>query len=131
MAIEPAYLVYDGACPFCASFARLARLRASVGPVHLLNARDDHAVVARLWADGYDLNEGMAFVWAGQVFHGDAALQQIALLSTRSGPLNALNAMLFRDPRRARWLYPALRAVRNAAVRWRGVGALRAPVGPA
>lgn len=129
METPPAYLVHDGACPFCASFARLARLRACIGTVKILNAREEHPVVARLWAEGYDLDQGMAFVRAGQVFHGEAALQQIATLSSPVGPLNALNAVLLRDSGRARRLYPLLRALRDAALRWRGAGPLRAPAG--
>jgi len=112
----PAYVVYDGECPFCTSFAKLVRLREAVGPVELVNARDDHPVVRRLERDGYDLDEGMAFVWREEVFHGDAAVQRLALLSSPVGPFNRLNRWIFSDAARTRALYPWLRAGRNAAL---------------
>src|SRR5690606_25765599 len=39
-------IVYDGDCPFCTSYIRLLRIRDAAGPVRLVNAREDHDVVA-------------------------------------------------------------------------------------
>ena len=117
---EPAYVVYDGECPFCTSFVKLVRLRETLGPVELVNARTAHPVVERLRHAGFDLNEGMAFVHQGVVHHGDEAVHRLALLSTPVGPFNAMNRWVFESPARARALYPFLRAGRNAALKLLG-----------
>jgi hypothetical protein len=39
------------------------------------------------------------------------------MLSSRSSLFNRINAAIFRSPQLSRWLYPGLRAGRNAALR--------------
>ncbi|MEM6634443.1 MAG: DCC1-like thiol-disulfide oxidoreductase family protein [Pseudomonadota bacterium] len=113
-------IVYDGECPFCANYVAMSRLRDSVGPVRLVNAREPSDEVTRLQAEGYDLNEGMAIIEGTRVYHGAACLARIAALSTASGAFNRLNSWLFRSPRVASMLYPFLRAGRNATIWIRG-----------
>ena len=109
-------LVYDGACPFCDNYARLVRLRRGVGDLVLVDARGGDPLVAELAAQGFDVDEGMALLLDGRVHHGDKALHRLALLGTRSDLFNRLNHRIFRSPRLARLLYPALRCGRNAAL---------------
>jgi len=120
MSGEPAYVVYDGECPFCTSFVKLVRLKQTIGPVELVNARDAHPVVERLKREGYDLDEGMALVMNGEVFHGDECIHRLALLSSPVGPFNAFNRWVFSSPARSRILYPYLRAGRNLALKLLG-----------
>lgn len=124
-AADPMLIVYDGECPFCSAYVRMLRLRDAAGPVALVDARGGHPAVAMLRARGYDLDEGMALVegfatGAPRVAHGQDCINRLALMTTRSGAFNRLNAAVFRSERRARALYPVMRAGRNAALRLLG-----------
>ncbi len=110
-------IVYDGDCPFCARYVRMLRLQAAVGPVRLVNARDDHPSVDRLRTEGYDLNEGMALIDGEDIHFGDDCMHRLALMSTGSGLFNRINATIFRHRALARVLYPILRTGRNATLR--------------
>ena len=117
---DGAVLVYDGECPFCSRYVALVRLREALGPVRLMNARDGGPVVESLVAAGYDLDEGMVLIWRGRIYHGDACIHLLALLSTPSGAFNRINAAVFRSERASRLLYPILRSGRNATLRLLG-----------
>lgn len=110
-------VVYDGECPFCARFAAWQRLKDSVGPVSLHNARVESELVSALWAEGFDLNEGMVLIWNDQVFFGDDCVNRLALLSSGSGLFNKLNSVLFRSSRVSALMYPMLRAGRLAVLK--------------
>lgn len=114
------YLIYDGQCPFCSEFVRLSRFRAAVGPVRLIDARDDTPEVREARADGFDLDDGMVLHLDGRDYHGAACLNRIALLSSDSGVFNRLNRALFRSPTVSAIAYPVLRAGRNATLRIMG-----------
>lgn len=120
-------IVYDGECPFCSAYVRLVRLREAAGPIELIDARSDHPLVAELKRRGMDLDQGMAMRIGDELIHGDAVMHRIALMSGPSGRLNRVNAWIFRSPRRARLLYPPLRAMRNLTLRLLG----RRRIGPA
>lgn len=109
-------LIYDGECPFCARFAKMLRLNAAAGRVALVNARQDHPSVKRVIAEGYDLDQGMAMIWAGDIYHGEACLNRLALMTTPSGVFNRLTAWLFRSKRLSALAYPVLVRLRNAAL---------------
>lgn len=114
-------IVYDGDCPFCSAYVAMLRLRDAAGPVTLLDARTpDHPLIARIHAEGLDLDDGMAVDYAGRLWHGDAAMTLLASLTTPSGPFNRASAWAFRSPLRARLLYPPLRAGRNLTLRLLG-----------
>jgi predicted DCC family thiol-disulfide oxidoreductase YuxK len=111
-----ALIVYDGQCPFCSRYVRLIRLRQSVGPVELLDARQNGPAVAEINAAGVDLNEGMALKLGDRWHYGDECVHMLALLSTPSTMFNKLNGAVFRSRPTARLLYPVLRAGRNLAL---------------
>lgn len=113
---QTTYIVYDGECPFCSRFVTMLRLREAVGNVELVDARSDHPVVGRVRAAGFDLDEGMALVQGEQIWHGDECMHRLALMTTRSGVFNRLNAAVFSSPTASRLLYPILRAGRNATL---------------
>jgi predicted DCC family thiol-disulfide oxidoreductase YuxK len=108
-------VVYDGACPFCAGYTRLYRLRQAVGRVRLVDARGADPVLAEL--PPLDLDQGMAVRWQGEWFHGAAALHLLALLGSDSGLFNRVNRLLFARPRLGRALYPWLVAGRRLTLR--------------
>ena len=114
------YVIYDGECPFCSAYVRMVRLREAAGAVHLLDAREPHPVVDEVRALGYDFDEGMALKIGDAIYHGDECVHQLAMMSGSSGALNRLHFWIFKDPKRAKLLYPYLRAGRNAALRLLG-----------
>ncbi|MBL8584496.1 MAG: hypothetical protein JNL61_20015 [Rhizobiaceae bacterium] len=61
----------------------------------------------------------------GAFYYGDACLNRLALLSTRSGAFNRLTAWSFSNPSLARLAYPVLRGGRNLALWLLGRGRLR------
>ena len=113
-------IVYDGECPFCASYLKLLRLRDAAGPVRLVDARSDDPAVQRVREAGFDLDEGMALIDAETIWHGEDCINRIALMSTPSGLFNRINATVFRSPRASKALYPVLRGGRNLALRLMG-----------
>jgi predicted DCC family thiol-disulfide oxidoreductase YuxK len=117
---EAITIVYDGECPFCASYVKLLRLRDAAGPVRLVDARSDDPAVGRVRDAGFNLDQGMALVDGETIWHGDDCLNRIALMSTPSGMFNRINAAVFRSPRASKALYPMLRGGRNLALRLMG-----------
>lgn len=118
-------IIYDGECPFCAAYVRMTRLRDSAGPVRLIDARSDAPEVGEARAAGLDLDRGMVVKLDGRLYHGDAAMTALALLTTPSGGFNRLMRSLFRRPTLARVLYPPMVAGRNMTLRLLG----RRPIG--
>ena len=117
---DPTLIVYDGECPFCSNYIKFMRLRDSIGPVELIDAREGGEVVGQLAALGYDLDEGMALRLHGQWFHGADCVNRLALLSGKSNFANKMNAILFSSPLIAKASYPFLRFGRNMTLRLLG-----------
>ncbi|HVK99929.1 MAG TPA: DUF393 domain-containing protein [Dongiaceae bacterium] len=107
------WIAYDGECPFCSAYIRMVRLREAVGPVTLINVRDDVAVYRELVDQGFDMDEGMVLKMNGRYFYGADAIHAISLLSSPSGLFNRINAMIFRSKGLSTILYPVLKAGRR------------------
>jgi predicted DCC family thiol-disulfide oxidoreductase YuxK len=122
MSDESALIIYDGECIFCQNYARLVRLKESVGAVDLVDARSGDPRVARYRRLGFDLDEGMLFVWRGKVHHGADAVHVLAGLSSRSTWFNRLNRAIFSSPAATTALYPLLKLGRRATLFLRGKG---------
>ena len=117
---DATWLIYDGECPFCSAYVKFMRLKQSVGPVRLIDAREGGPEVDSVRAQGLDLNEGMVFHYGGRFYHGADALNILALLSGGRSWFNKLNARLFRSPTVSRVAYPFLRGGRNTVLRLLG-----------
>lgn len=122
---DAAYLIYDGQCPFCTRYARLARLRATLGELRIINARDGGPEVEAAKATGLRIDDGMVLRLEGSFYHGADCLNRLALLSSRSDLFNRFTYAVFRHERLARFLYPILRAGRNLVLKILG----RKPIG--
>jgi predicted DCC family thiol-disulfide oxidoreductase YuxK len=115
------YVVYDGECPFCRNYVRLANLRAAGTAVELVDAREMDPIALECAKRGFDLDEGMVVILEGRFYHGGDAVNRIALISSSSGIINTVNRWIFRHPGLSRLLYPGLRACRNFTLRVLGV----------
>lgn len=120
MSQDPALIIYDGDCIYCQNYVRLVRLRDAVGPVELIDARSGDSRVKTYWDRGFDLDEGMLFVYKGVVHHGAEALNVMAALSSRSSVANRLNALAFSNRTVARLSYPLLKLGRRLTLLARG-----------
>lgn len=120
LAEAPALIIYDGDCIFCQNYTRLLKLREAVGSVELVDARSDDPRVKHYWRRGYDLNEGMLFVYKDQVHHGAAAINVLASLSSSSSTFNRVNRAIFSSIWMSRLLYPILKGGRRLTLILRG-----------
>lgn len=120
-----AYLIYDGECPFCSQYVRMARLRAVLGEMRLIDARDGGHEVKDARDRGFILDEGFILNIDGRYYSGADCIHMLALMSSRSNVFNKLTHAVFKNERRSRVLYPLLRAGRNTLLRLTG----RQPMG--
>lgn len=117
---DPILLVYDKQCPACDFYCMLARIRANVGDLQLVDAREGGAVMEEITAAGLDIDEGMVLKVGEQLYYGADAIHVLSLMSTRTGIFNRLAYWSFRSQRTARILYPALRTMRNLLLKLLG-----------
>ncbi len=117
-------IIYDGECPFCSRYVRFLRLKETVGPVDLIDARSDDPTVKQVRDAGFDLNGGMALIDGENIYWGDECINRLALMSTASGVFNRVNAVIFKSPALSKALYPILVFGRNSTLRLLG----RAPL---
>ena len=112
------WLVYDGDCPFCATAAKMYRIKQAVGALHIVDAREAAGtpLMNEIAARGFNLNQGIAVKLSGQLYHGVDALNLLAMIGSSHGWLNRLNVTLFRSKAVTRFCYPAMKAVRNMAL---------------
>jgi predicted DCC family thiol-disulfide oxidoreductase YuxK len=114
------WVIYDQECPFCSRFVMLYRLRENGQRVHLINARSDHPLVAKVRALRLDLNEGMVVRWRGHFHYGAEAMHLLATLASDRSAFNRINRVVFAHPTSARLLYPWLVRGRKLTLRLLG-----------
>lgn len=117
---ESALIIYDGDCIFCQNYARYVRLREAVGKVELLDARSRDPRLSTYWQRGYDLNEGMLFVYKGKAYYGSDAVHVLAGLSSPISWFNRLNRTIFSNRAASAVLYPLLKIGRRLTLFARG-----------
>ncbi len=121
------YFVYDGECPICQAGASMFTVKQAVGQVQTVDARTEkhHPVMQEIYEAQLDLDEGMVIKYEGELYQGDEALHHMARLGADDNVLNAINNRLFASRTFARLSYPSMRAVRNVALKLKGVGRIR------
>lgn len=118
--LSGSFVVYDGECVFCQNYVQFVRLRNTIGPVELIDARSGDPRVKAVEREGLDLDEGMVFVWNGRIFHGEAAVHVLAGLSSDLTFASRLNRKIFSNRVLARIFYPALKFGRRITLLARG-----------
>lgn len=106
--------MYDGDCPLCSAYVSRMRLQKAAGRLQLVDARQEPELVEQLQRQGYRLDDGLLLSVNHQYFHGPAAMNMLALMSSRSGWFNRFNYRVFRSGRMAKLLYPTLVSGRRA-----------------
>jgi predicted DCC family thiol-disulfide oxidoreductase YuxK len=110
---ERIFLVYDKLCPACDFYCNLARVRADVGELELVDAREGGPVMAEITAAGLDIDQGMVLKVGGTLYYGSDAIHALSLMSTRAGVFNRVTYRCFKSKTVSRVLYPVLRSIRN------------------
>ena len=103
-------LLYDGECPMCSAFARVADA-AEAGQLKKVDARQDSILRAQATAAGMDLDYGIVVEHGGVLYYGADALTYLATMEHRSLTLKLLY-LPFRSQLFSRWFYPVLVRVR-------------------
>lgn len=107
-----AKIFYDGECPFCTRYVGLINLREAVGPVDLVDLRENADLRDTLSDEGFDLDQGMVVEIDGKRVGGADATHALATMSTSSGVFNRLNRAVFSMPAVSALVYPVLRSGR-------------------
>jgi predicted DCC family thiol-disulfide oxidoreductase YuxK len=112
-------IIYDGDCPLCSAYVRMARLKKAIGNPTLVNARERPDLVKALARSGVSLDAGMVVYYQGRIHAGGEAIHALALLTTPVDLANRLIAALLGRRSFALWVYPFLRAGRNLLLKLR------------
>jgi predicted DCC family thiol-disulfide oxidoreductase YuxK len=115
------WLVYDGLCPVCTFYCRYVRIRAAVGTLHLVDAREPSALLDEITALGLDIDQGMVLKFKDAIYYGSDAAHMLTLLSSPSGLFNTINFCVFRTRLGASVVYPIGKTCRNVVLKLLGI----------
>ena len=111
------FLLYDGECIYCRTYARKSRFRTPTGKrLRLIDGRRAPELVEELRRDGCDLEDGMILVLEGQRYQGSEALTVLGSLTTGTDWFNRLSRWLGSSSERARFFYPWFRRLRQTGL---------------
>jgi predicted DCC family thiol-disulfide oxidoreductase YuxK len=110
---KPVLLIYDKQCPACDFYCNMVRIQESVGELVLIDARENSAVMDEITAKGWDVDQGMVVKIEDKFYYGSEAIHVLSSIGSESDIFNRLNYWLFRSEKRATFLYPILRSLRN------------------
>ena len=109
-------ILYDGDCPFCATYVKLYTVRKKLEEVELINARERPDLVRELCAKGTEINEGMVVIWQKRYYYGAEALYLLSILGSEEGIFGRLNKFLFGNRNAVAAVYPMLVTGRRFAL---------------
>lgn len=113
-------VVYDKQCPACDYYCNMVRIKATVGRLVLIDARDAGPVMDQITAKGLDIDQGMVVKVGSELYYGSDAIHALALMGTNRGFFNRLAYWSFRSRAVSRVLYPVLKAGRNILLKLLG-----------
>lgn len=115
------WLVYDGECPICRPTANALKIRAAVGELILVNAREPHPILSEIKQAGFNLDEGMVIKINNTLYYGADAQHMLALIGTDQDWFNRFNVWIFRSKPIAKIIYPIMVKIRLAILRLKGI----------
>jgi predicted DCC family thiol-disulfide oxidoreductase YuxK len=110
-------VVYDGDCPFCASFVKMIKLKDAFGAVRLVDARESELEVIQDLRTRYQLDDGFVLIHDGREYYGAEALEFISVATSDSALSRLLMRLPFFRGRMGRFTYPILVKGRKLALR--------------
>ena len=114
-------IVYDGDCPMCSNFAKLYKIKESVGTLKIVNARQaDNKIISQINTRGLNLDLGFVVKIDEMFYHASDATNVLALIGSNTGIFNRLNVLIFRSKILTKLLYPLFRTARNLALLLKG-----------
>lgn len=108
-------IVYDGECPFCATYVKLQAAGKNTGHIELIDTRKNPRLVQVLRARGVEINDGLVVLWRGHYYHGAQGMHLLSILGSDRGLSGLLNRFL-RHRNAAPAIYPLLLAGRRRAL---------------
>ena len=117
---EQIFLVYDGECPACDAYCQMVNIRASVGDLRTVDARENSAIMEQITSQGLDIDQGMVLKMGDQLYYGADAIHALAIIGSRSGIFNRLNYWMFKSKTASSVLYPILKYCRNLLLKLLG-----------
>lgn len=121
---ETIYLIYDGECPICSYAAKVTKLRESVGKFEIINAREEHPLVA-MAKQQFDLHKGIVVIYQGKSYYGKDAMHLLAMLGSQVGWFNRMNVFLFKSKILSAIFYPIFKFIRRCLLMVLGVQKIR------
>lgn len=118
---EDVWLVYDGECPVCKTYCKYIRIRAAVGKLHLVDARQPGELMDEITGLGLDIDLGMVLKFKDVIYYGPDAIHMLTLLSTPSGIFNRINYYVFSTKPGAKIVYPVGKAFRTIILKLLGI----------
>lgn len=117
---EQILLVYDSECPACDAYCQMVNIRASVGDLRTVDARENSAIMEQITSQGLDIDQGMVLKMGDQLYYGADAIHALAIIGSRSGIFNRLNYWMFKSKTASSVLYPILKYCRNLLLKLLG-----------
>ncbi len=120
------FLLYDGECVYCRTYARKSRFRTPSGKrLRLIDGRKVPELLAELRRDGCDLEDGMILVLEGRRYQGAEAMPVLGSITTGTDWFNRLTRWFGSSSERARCFYPWFRRLRQAGLWFAGKSGFR------
>ena len=111
------FLLYDGECVYCRTYARKAKLRTPAGKrLPFIDARTVPQRVEELRRDGCDIEDGMILFLEGRRYQGAEAMEVLGAMATEPGWVNRLTRWIGSNSERTAFFYPWFQRLRKVTL---------------